>query len=309
MFVLDKPERQVPNTGRSTAIVTIVIGTDYQATWMRLSQKSWLRYAEAHGFDLIAITYPFDTSARAAARSPAWQKLLILNQPWSRHYERIIWLDSDIIIGPFAQNIIKAAGPVEKVSLTINGGRSSDSERMLFLERQYKVPIRPEFEQSVWARAVQKNYNSHRVQPHDTMFNTGVLVLSPQHHNELFLQCYEGEDSGGRLYEQPMLSHEIMQRDLTHLISARFNWGVQEALFLYLPEIIDLETHPPEVIEPVLKLARYLVRRELQNAYFLHFYGTMGLMMTLTEEDVFGGDAVDLFLQKANDAVPAIQTA
>jgi len=309
MFVLDKPERQIRHTGRSTAIVTIVIGTDYQATWRRLSQKSWLRYAEANGFDLIVITHPFDTSARAGARSPAWQKLLILNQPWSRQYERIIWLDSDIIIGPFAQNIISAAGPVEKVSLTINGGRSSDSERMLFIERQHKTALRPEFEQNVWARSVQKNYASHRVPPHDTMFNTGVLVLSPQHHNELFLQCYEGEDFGGRLYEQPLLSHEIMQRDLSHLISCRFNWGIQEALFLYLPEIIDLDSRPPELIEPVLKLARYLVRRELQNAYFLHFYGTMGLMMTLTEEDVFGGDAVDLFLQTVSQAAPAMRTA
>jgi hypothetical protein len=309
MFVLDKPERQIPHTGRSTAIVTIVIGKDYQATWMRLSQKSWLGYAEANGFDLIAITYPFDTSARAAARSPAWQKLLILNQPWSRQYERIIWLDSDIIIGPFAQNIIQAAGPVEKVGVTLNGGRSSDSERMLFLERQYKTPILPEFEQDVWARAVQKNYASHRVELHDTMFNTGVLVLSPQHHNELFLRCYEGEDFGGRLYEQPLLSHEILQRDLSHPISTRFNWGIQEALFLYLPEIIDLENQPPALVEPVLKLARFLVRRELQNAYFLHFYGTMGLMMTLTEEDVFGGDPVDLFLQTANQAAPAIRTA
>jgi hypothetical protein len=295
MFVLDKPERQIPRTGRSTAIVTIVIGADYQGTWVRLSQASWIAYAEANDLDLIVITGPLDTSARAAARSPAWQKLLILNQPWSGHYERIVWLDSDIIIGRFAQNIIKAAGPVEKISLTVNGGRSSDSERMVFLERQHSVPIRPDAERDVWTRAVEKNYHSHRVPPHDIMFNTGVLVLSPQHHNDLFLQCYAGEDHGGRLYEQPMLSHEIIERDLACLISTRFNWGIQEALFLYLPEIVNLDQQPPQIVEPVLKLARFLVRRELQNAYFLHFYGTMGLMMTLTADDVFGGDPVGVF--------------
>lgn len=128
------------------------------------------------------------------------------------------------------------------------------------------------------------------------MFNTGVMVVSPQHHNELFLQCYEGEQKA-RLYEQPLLSHEIIRRDLAYPISNRFNWGIQEALFFYLPEIIDLDKRPPEMIEPVLQLARYFVRRELANSYFLHFYGTMGLMKVLTHEDVFGGEPLALFVE------------
>jgi hypothetical protein len=273
------------------------MGADYQDTWVRLCQASWQRYAQIYDLDLIVITCPLDTSARAAARSPAWQKLLILNQRWSERYERIVWLDSDIIIGPDAPDIMKACGPAGKISLTISGSRSSDSERMLFLERLYRLPIRPEAERRVWTSDIRKNYGIHHVPPHDVMFNTGVLVLSPQHHNELFLQCYEGEQVA-RLYEQPLLSHEIIQRDLAHLISVRFNWGIQEALFFYLPETIDLDKRSPEMFEPVLKLARYFVRRELANGYFLHFYGTMGLMKTLTYEDVFGSEAMDLFVDE-----------
>lgn len=295
MIVLRSAAAPVPDTGRRAAIVTIVIGADYEETWARLCQDCWQDYARKFDFDLIVIAGPLDTSPRAAARSPAWQKLLILDQPWARRYERIIWLDSDIIIAPDAQNIALAWGPAEKIGLTRVGEQISHAERMLFLERLYGLPIRPEAAGRVWATDMRKRYASHGVPKHDEMFNTGVMVASPQHHNDLFLRCYDGEQKG-RLYEQPLLSHEILQRDLAHPISARFNWGIQEALFFYLPEIIDLDKRPPEIVEPVLQLARYFVRRELANAYFLHFYGTMGLMKALSHDEAFGGTAMDLFV-------------
>lgn len=297
MFVLNSPTVQVPYSGRRAAIVTIVIGETYAATWVRLAQASWIRYAETFDLDLIVIACPLDTSEQAQGRSPAWQKLLILNQPWSKQYERIIWVDSDIVIAPHAQNIMQAAGPAEKIGVTISGGRISDAERMVFIERLYESRFVPDAEQLVWTAEVEKNYIDHKVPPHDFMFNTGVLVLSPQHHNALFLKCYEGEQVG-RLYEQPMLSHEIIERGLAHLINSRFNWGLQEALFLYLPEIIRLKEYPPEYIEPVLNLARYLVRCELANSYFLHFYGSMNLMKRFSHEDIFGGTAVELFIKR-----------
>jgi hypothetical protein len=304
MFVLNSPHQVVPQTGRRAAIVTIVIGEHYAATWMRLSHATWVSYAKIYDLDLIVIACPLDSSERAVARSPAWQKLLILNQPWSKNYERIIWLDSDIVIAPHALNIMDAAGPAEKVSLTISGGRISDAERLLFVERLYDVQFQPDVEQMIWTGEVEKNYSDHKVTPHDTMFNTGVLVVSPAHHNDLFLQCYEGEHVG-RLYEQPMLSHEIIQRDLAHLISSRFNWGLQEGLLLYLPEILRLKGRPQAMHEPVLKLAVYLVRRELANSYFLHFYGSMGLMARLSHEEVFGGTALEWFMDKGAPAAPA----
>jgi hypothetical protein len=296
MIILGSADTPVPQTGRRAAIVTIVIGADYQETWARLCRDSWQHYAQVFDLDLIVIAAPLDTGARATARSPAWQKLLILNQPWAQRYERILWLDSDIIIAPQAQDIVKAFGPVAKIGITLSGGRSSDSERMLFLERLYRRPLRPDAERPAWVHDIHLSYDKHGVPRHDTMFNTGVMVVSPQHHNELFLHCYEGEQKA-RLYEQPLLSHEIIRRDLAYPISNRFNWGVQEALFFYLPEIIDLDERPPEMIEPVLQLARYFVRRELANAYFLHFYGTMGLMKALTHEDVFGGEPLGLFVE------------
>lgn len=300
MIVLDKPESQVPHTGRKTAIVTLIIGTNYIATWLRLCRVSWLRYARLCDYDVIVIAHPLDTDSRAQARSPAWQKLLILSQPWSAQYERIVWIDSDIIIGPQALDIVAASGPPEKISLAVAGMRHSSDERMIYLERLYNAQFLPDAGDMVWEQEVRKNYRDHKVPEHDIMFNTGVLVVSPAHHRDLFLQCYEeGEDTGARLYEQPRLSHEIIERDLGHLLNTRFNWGVQETLLLYVPEILTWADQPKHLHPSIIRMAHYLVRRELQNCYFLHFYGSMNLMATLTEDDVFGGTPLDLIAETA----------
>lgn len=288
-FIIDNQDAVIPPTGNKVAIVTIVIGDAYVATWDRLSNESWQLYAARYDIDLIAITVPLDTGARAASRSPAWQKLLILNQPWARQYERIVWLDSDIIISRYAHSIIEYAGPPEKISLTVSSDRMSMSERTIFLERLYNGRIKPSAEELMWAEETQKHYNIHNVPPQPYMFNTGVMVLSPQHHNELFLSCYEDEQTE-RLYEQPRLSYEIITRGLEHRISARFNWGIQEALLLYLPEALTTDTKSP-MSDDLRRQMRFFVRRELHNGYFLHFYGSMGLMASLSREDVFGGDA------------------
>ncbi len=298
MVILETPDGEVPHTGRKTAIVTIVIGDTYIGAWLRLCRISWMRYCMLCDYDLIVITCPLDTGARAAARSPAWQKLLILSQPWSERYERIVWLDSDIIIGPKAQEIVAASGPPEKISLAVVGARSAPGERMIYLERLYQAQFQPGAEAMVWEQEVRKNYRDHRVPEHEIMYNTGVLVLSPQHHRDLLLQCYEGEDTGARLYEQPRLSHELIERDLAWELNTRFNWGIQETLLLYVPEILTWAQQPEHLHPSIIRMARYLVRRELQNAYFLHFYGSMNLMATLTEPHVFGGAALDLLLDE-----------
>lgn len=106
---------------------------------------------------------------------------------------------------------------------------------MAVLEQLHRGRFLPTAEHMLWDEEVKKHYRDHKVPERGVMGNTGVLVLSPAHHRDLFLHCYAGEDSGGRLYEQPLLSHEIFERDLAFELNARFNWGMQETLLLYVP--------------------------------------------------------------------------
>ncbi len=65
---------------QSKALVTLAIGEKYLHHWKNFAQNNWQKYADKHGYDLICIDTPLDTSERAQARSPAWQKCLILSQ-------------------------------------------------------------------------------------------------------------------------------------------------------------------------------------------------------------------------------------
>lgn len=80
------------------ALVTLVVGEKYQQFWKKYCQKNWQKYAEKHGYDLVCISELLDNSERGKKRPPHWQKCLILSQEFSKKYERIVWLDSDVVI-------------------------------------------------------------------------------------------------------------------------------------------------------------------------------------------------------------------
>src|SRR5437016_2609859 len=98
----------------TTAIVTLAIGTRYREQWHRVCEVNWTRYAARHGYDVICLEDPLDTSDRARGRSPAWQKCLILGQPFAARYERIVWVDADILISPTAPAVTDDV-PLERI--------------------------------------------------------------------------------------------------------------------------------------------------------------------------------------------------
>jgi len=130
--VLESPHDQPAPSSARAAIVTFVIGDVYQHAWLHMCSKSWTSYAQRIGADLIVMKDRID--ATDVTRSPAWQKLLILDLPWAKRYERIIWLDSDIVINDSAPDILEYGGPIEKVGICQDVGHISPAEAQIYLE-------------------------------------------------------------------------------------------------------------------------------------------------------------------------------
>ena len=97
-----------------TALVTLTLGDKYQMLWDDVCAPSWRRYAKRHGYDIVVIDQPLDTSARARVRSAAWQKCLVLKPEIAGSYDRVVWLDADIVINPNAPPITDGV-PLEKI--------------------------------------------------------------------------------------------------------------------------------------------------------------------------------------------------
>jgi len=251
------------------AIVTLAIGADYAERFERHCRANWSSYAKRHGFDLIVITEPLDTSERAKSRSPAWQKCLILDAPQIAGYDRVVWVDSDICINPAAPSILDGVPP-ERIGATDEHSFPSREARQAILESIIAAsPESGDADKRFW-RAWRDPGQWHTYwglpsgQAH--IVQTGVLVLSPLHHRSLLEHVYKAyDDRGAKLfsYEMRPLSHEIQARGLAHWIDPRFN-----ALVWWL--FLHQNASPDE-------LPRF-VQENYRRSYFLHFAGCAHLM-------------------------------
>jgi hypothetical protein len=82
------------------AIVTLAIGDEHLSQWRKYCEPTWRAYATKHRHDLIVIDQPLDSSARAAERSMAWQKCLVLSQDFAAKYDYA----NKTIASPMSQN-------------------------------------------------------------------------------------------------------------------------------------------------------------------------------------------------------------
>jgi hypothetical protein len=259
-----------------TALVTLTIGDQYEKQWKDLCAPTWRHYAERHGYDVIAIDQPLDRSPRAQMRSPAWQKCLVLRPEIAGTYERVVWLDADIVINPDAPAITNGV-PVEKI-----GAVDESVFPTVEKNRAYWNWVASENQDSAsfleYCRAAMDARDWHAFwglpRRGDHIVQTGVLVLSPSHHRDLLEYVYDRyEDKGANRfnYEMRPLSFEIQEHKLSWWIDTRFN-----ALFNFL---LILEHMRTPILSPT-SLRHYTVteadlvetiRRCWSKNYFLHF--------------------------------------
>lgn len=234
------------------AIVTIAIGDKYLNIFNDICHANWGVYCDKFDYDLIVIESPIDYSERAINRSPAWQKLLILSQPWSNNYERIVWIDLDVIINnENAYDIcdgvpVDMIGAVDSYSIPTKGIHDISLKRMYSQWESLGVPFIQNLSPG--------DYYMNRGIPGgdlDSVVQTGVFVCSPKHHKEVFEYVYYNyEDTNGAEwnYEMPALSYELLKRDLVKYIPTGFNFcvgNIETAFYLginqnCLPQIYGL---------------------------------------------------------------------
>jgi hypothetical protein len=262
-----------------TALVTLVIGDEFRLRWKAVSEKGWLAYCSRHGFDLVVIGEALDASPRAQARSPAWQKLLTLNPTVAGKYERVIWVDADIIINPSAPPItqdvpLEKLGAVDEHSFPTPESRKRIIRSLIEYWRPIDAKIAGEWEcflaPAAWhARAELPKRGQHILQ-------SGVMVLSPRHHRELFEHIYNGyEQIGGyeMNFEMRPLSYEAQERGMVHWIDGRFN-----ALLAFLKMEYEFQTR--SLVASARDMRAFLSDAYGRN-YFLHFAGVQPWMRIL----------------------------
>jgi hypothetical protein len=262
------------------ALVAICWRDEYYPVWEAMCRPSWERYCALHGFDLIVMTERLDSSERAVSRSPSWEKLLVLEQPWARDYERIVWLGEEVVISRRAPNILQSVPDPAKIGVCASGGQMSDAEKHIYIERAYNRQFPPENGLLAWRLHGQSVFERLGLPARADMFSRGVFVFSPRHHAAMLRDVYDGNQDSS-LHEQPFISAEICTRGLAQMLSARFGWSVHEAL-----ELGFAERPSPPVTSKLLEQLVFVIRNELAKAYFLDFAGSRPLMSLLYQAGI-----------------------
>ena len=252
---------------RRRALVTLAIGDAYRDMFEHHCRPGWEAYCERHGLDLVVFDRPLDTSDRAAARSPAWQKLLVLGRPEVAGYEQVAWVDSDILINAEESPSVFAGVPEDHVGAVDEYASPSPDLYRLSLRRMYRR----------WSEAgtpFVDNLAPEDVYRHwglpgafDRVVQTGVLVLSPSHHEELLRAVYDRyEDKGAPEwnYEMRPLSYEILKAGRVTWLDPRFNTISMFAVSLHYPFLHHLREVPETLV-------RFVYTTIFVNAYFMHF--------------------------------------
>jgi hypothetical protein len=262
--------------GMSKAIVTLAVGDEYQALWNQKARPSWERYAKRHGYELIALHEPIDTSP-LGQRPMSWQKLLILGHPSVANFERVLWLDCDVIINDLAAPCAVANTPPEKIGAVMDMSLLSHPGMMFSFEKVNN-----------WhgsnASFCQKIYELNGLTaPGPYFINGGVLVFS-QAHRGLLEHIYRTyNEARYSYYEQISLSYELLTRRLHHPLLPQFN-----ALWL------EYKAAAYPFVESFRQLLPLCIAVTLRNSYFLHFAGHRRDMEAYDPRVVARDDSIEM---------------
>ncbi len=107
-----------------TALVTIVIGAAYEELFRRYVRTRFERYAARHGYDLKVVSAVI---RELPGKKMTWQKLCLMDLPWFKDYDQIIFVDADILIARDAPALPvvppgKVGGVHDKLPYQMNSG-------------------------------------------------------------------------------------------------------------------------------------------------------------------------------------------
>ena len=265
--------------GFNRAIVTIAVGKRFNRMVNKICRENWELYAAKYGYELIVIDELLDNSERGRSRCAAWQKCLILSQKWSDKYERIVWIDTDILINPNAPDICD--GIAEDKIGAVNEFTSPTRESYnLALSRMYEHWTNLKYN-PVINYGAKEYYKSFGIDcDFEDVVQTGVIVFNPKIHKEILENVYYNYEEKGLNYEMRPLSYEILKSGMIHWIDNRFNTLLQFQKALYYPFLLKLNTKKPSLICKK-EIQSLCIESIFLNSHFMHFTGATEEMKLL----------------------------
>jgi hypothetical protein len=202
-----------------------------------------------------------------------------LNEHEIQKYDQVAWVDSDIVINVDNSPNICSGVPIDAIGGVDVYSAFSSEAYAAYLARIYNHWEKRHIK-FIDNSTPEKYYTNYGFSSgFDKVVQTGVMVVSPRHHNDLFLRVYnEYEDKGGKEwnYEMRPLSYEILLNGKVFWLDYRYNvsWLFYKTYF-YPFLMCDSKYKYFNIIKTLLRtsLASKCINVAFDNSYFLHFGG------------------------------------
>ena len=272
------PTRACSMSAASCAIVTLVAGEKFQSEFHASFYSRWRRYADRHGLGFVVISQLLDVSPRGVARSPAWQKLLVHTAPETAGYQRLAWIDADVVIRPDSPNIFEFV-PNDKVGAVDDFATPTKAGHSLVMDELYRRWDREGIRYAS-NRTPREYYANYGIDcDFASVVQTGVMVYEPARHGALFEDVYRRYEEGAESslnHEMRPLSYELLKAGVVHWLDPKFNMQWSYYRELHYPFLDDKASFSFSGLFEQRTRRRLLARcvnTAYRNNYFLHFAG------------------------------------
>lgn len=256
-------------------LATIAIGEQYLADWQNSALPMWKSYCERYQLGLIVVTKDLIPQTDKLWKKANWQKMLLGESFLAMGLDvlNVCFLDSDILISPFAENIFDAYDPetIGLVSQVNNLPQQLDlTQRRLAFLRHFRYDPQYPLDSALFMTP-QEIFEFHGVKQFSDYACTGLIVFNVQNHSELMRRWFDKYDktiasiTGGG--EEPLLNYEIQNWGKITWFPYQFQalWNYEIA-WKY-PFLYDYGRDNDD-------LKRECIESSLYTNHFLHFAGS-----------------------------------
>lgn len=275
-------------------LVTIAIGEKYLSIWETYAKPQWIKYCTKYDLGLIVIDEDIAKNANETWKKPTWQKLLIGQYLTDQgiDVESICYLDTDILISPYAENVFADYDPNSIGLVSLRNNLPFDYQRtlrsMAYNRHHYYSNSYPL--DSALFITVEDLYLHHNMEPQKDEACMGFIVFNVPNHKDMMFDWFHKYDAN--VYsitgdgDQTHLNYEIQKSGLVQWFDYRFQaiWVFEMAAkypFLYQNDSIEL--------------IKSCLEASLTENHFLHFAGSWH------ETDMFKTDGLFSDDQKVAD--------
>jgi len=264
---------QPGNSGN--VLATVAIGAAYLEEWTRSAFPGWSEYCHRHDLGLIVFDQEMLDKENVAWKKATWQKLLMAEalRAAGLKLNNVCYLDTDILISPFAPNVFEAYDPETIAVVSQTNGLPQPLQltlrRLAFLRHTHwdeRYPL-----DSALFMTPRQIFEFHGLPAHDNYFCAGFFVFNVDNHRALMKSWFDKYESGIQTItgggDEPHLNYEFQSWGRLSWLPYEFQalW-TYEAAWRY-PFLFDFGKYDHHLI-------RACIESSLYANHFLHFAGS-----------------------------------